>query len=126
METGGNESGRPASMGGPGARAGRNSYPLLTMRSLRRLLLLSLASLLVSLAACKGGGTNDTGVVEVRDMLLTHISADEATKLLRKKIGGPDTTVSPNPRNNSVIVTGTMASIKEAEELLKEIDVPKK
>ena len=95
------------------------------MSRLRTLLLLPLAAALVALAACKSGGSDDTGVVEVRDLLLTHVSADEATRRLREELGG-GATVTPNPRNNSVIVTGTSEEVAAAEEALQQIDVPRR
>lgn len=96
------------------------------MQSLRLLVLLPLAALVALLVACKSGTSGDTGVVEVRDVDLTHITSEEAVRELRKKLGSADATVSANTRNNSVIVTGTTAQVEHVVELVADIDVPPK
>lgn len=94
------------------------------MRLLHTLLLLPLVATLALLVGCKSNTEPDSGVIEVRDMQLTHVGAEEATQALRKKLGD-GARVTPNLRNNSVIVTGTMAQVERAGELLSEIDVPR-
>ncbi len=96
-----------------------------TMETIRKLSLLLVSALLTVLAACTTPRADDSGVVEVRDVALTHVGATFASEQVNKELSGNAATVSPNLRNNSLIVIGNPEQMQSALEVIQRVDVPR-